>query len=134
MIDTNRLWQRERKRRYALWDLERLQPGSDRAIQYLAILDEIEREDRDDPIGDAVAMSVEELRERVPETEIAGVSGSHFVVVLDEHIPEPWKTRFEEASTGSTRLREGFYARDWRRFLRLWTAEMQHLAAHREMR
>lgn len=134
MIDANRLWQRERKRRYALWDLERLQPGSDRAIQYLAILDEIEREDRDDPIGDAVAMSIEELQERVPETEILGVSGSHFVVVLDEHIPEPWKTRFEEASTGSTRLRQGCYARDWHRFLRLWTAEMQHVAAHREMR
>jgi len=134
MSDTNRLWQRERKRRFALWDLEKLQPGSDRAIQYLAILDEIEREDRDDPIGDAVAMSVEELRERVPETEIVEVSGAHFVVVLDEHIPEPWKTRFEEASTGSTRLRQGCYAGDWRRFLRLWTAEMQHLAAHREKR
>ncbi len=79
-------------------------------------------------------MSVEELQERVPETEIVGVSGSHFLVVLDEHIPEPWKTRFEEASTGSTRLRQGCYAGDWRRFLRLWTAEMQHLAAHREMR
>ena len=134
MVDENRLWQRERKRRYALWDLERLQPGSDRAIQYLAILDEIERQDRDDPIGDAVAMSVEELRERVPETEIKGASGSHFVVVLDEHIPEPWKTRFEVASAGSTRLGQGCYARDWHRFLRLWTAEMQHLAAHREMR
>jgi hypothetical protein len=134
MIDTKRLWQRERRRRYALWDLERLQPGSDRAIQYLEILDEVECEDRDDPIGDAAAMSVDELRESVPETEIVGVSGSHFVVVLDEHIPEPWKTRFEEASTGSTRLRQGCYASDWRRFLRLWTAEMQHLAAHREMR
>jgi hypothetical protein len=87
---------------------------------------------RDDPIGDANAMSVNELRECVPETEIVGVSGSHFIVVLDE--PEPWKTRFEEASTGSTRLRQGCYARDWRRFLRLWTAELQHLAAHREMR
>ena len=72
MIDANRLWQRERKRRYALWDLERLQPGSDRAFHYLAILDEIERQDRDDPIGDAVAMSVEELRECVPETETRG--------------------------------------------------------------
>lgn len=132
MVDENRLWQRERRRRYALCDLERLQPGSDRAIQYLAILDEIERQDRDDPIGDAVAMPVEELRERVPETEIVGVSGSHFVVVLDEHIPEPWKTRFEEASTGSTRLPQGSYARDWRRFLRLWSAEMQHLAEHRD--
>lgn len=134
MTDTNRLWQRERKRRYALWDLEKLQPGSERAIQYIAILDEIERQDRDDPIGDAVAMSIDELGDFVQETEIVGVSGSHFVVVLDEHIPEPWKTRFEEASTGSTRLRQGSYARDWRRFLRLWTAEMQHLAAHRQIR
>lgn len=117
-----------------MWDLEKLQPGSDRAIQYLEIIDETERQDRDDPIGDAVAMTVDELRECVPETEIEGVSGSHFVVVLDEHIPEPWKTRAEEASTGSTRLRQGSYAIDWRRFLRLWTAEMQHLAAHREMR
>ncbi|MHC8386493.1 hypothetical protein ACYZTM_00095 [Pseudomonas sp. MDT2-39-1] len=132
MTDANRLWQRERKRRYALWDLERLQPGSEQAKPYLAVLDEIDRQDRDDPIGDAVAMLVEELRESVPETEIEGVSGSHFVVVLDEHIPEPWKTRFEEASTGSTRLRQGCYATDWRRFLRLWTAEMQHLAAHRD--
>lgn len=132
MTDANRLWKRERKRRYALWDLERLQPGSEQAKPYLAVLDEVDNQDRDDPIGDAVAMSVEELRARVPETEIEGVSGSHFVVVLDEHILEPWKTRFEEASTGSTRLRQGFYARDWRRFLRLWTAEMQHLAAHRD--
>ena len=134
MIDANRLWQRERKRRYALWDLESLQPGSDQAIQLLTVLDAIEQEDRDDPIGDGAAMTVDELRESVPETEIVEVSGSHFVVVLDEHIPEPWKTRFQEASTGSTRLRQGCYAVDWRRFLRLWTAEMQHLAAHREMR
>jgi hypothetical protein len=134
MIDENRLWQRERKRRYALWDLERLQPGSDRASQYLAVLDAIEQEDRDDPIGDGAGMTVDELRESVPETEIVVISGSHFVVVLDEHIPEPWKTRFEEASTGSTRLRQGSYARDWRRFLRLWTAEMQHRAAHRQIR
>lgn len=53
-----------------MWDLERLQPGSDRAIQYLAILDAIEQEDRDDPIGDAVAISADELRDCVPETEI----------------------------------------------------------------
>ena len=134
MTGADRLWRRERRRRYALWDLARLQPGSDQATQYLAITDEVEREDRDDPIGDAVAMSVEELLESVPSTEIEAASGSFFIVVLDEHIPEPWKTRFEEASTGSTRLRQGCYARDWRRFLNLWAHEMQHLAAHREMR
>jgi hypothetical protein len=130
----NELEARERKRRRALWELERQQPGSDQAKPHLAILEDIERRDREDPIGEAWAMSIDELREHVPETEILGRDGHHFVVVLDEHIPEPWKTRFEEASTGSTRLRQGSYARDWRRFLRLWTAEMQHLAAHREMR
>jgi hypothetical protein len=36
-------------------------------------------------------------------------------------------------SSTLTRLRQGCYARDWRRFLRIWSAEMQHLAAHREM-
>ena len=74
MIDANRLWQRERKRRYALWDLESLQPGSDQAIQLLTVLDAIEQEDRDDPIGDGAAMTVDELRESVPETEIVEVS------------------------------------------------------------
>ena len=49
VIYANRLWQRERKRRYALWDLERLQPGSDQAIHLLAILDEIQQQDRDEP-------------------------------------------------------------------------------------
>jgi hypothetical protein len=114
-----------------IWPFVNRCGSSVRAIQHLAILDAIERQDRDDPIGDAVAMSVEELRKRVSETEIVGVSGSHFVVVLDENIPEPWSTRFEEASTWSTRLRQDCYARDWNRFLRLWTAEIEHLAAHR---
>ncbi len=76
-------------------------------------------------------MSTDELRKHVPETEISGVEGSHYVVVLDQDIPEPWKSRFEEASYGSTRLKQGFYARDWRRFLHLWECEMKHLDAHR---
>lgn len=108
MTGANCLWRRERRRRYALWDLGRLHPGYDSANQCLADLDEVEREDRFDPMGDAVAMSVEELLERVPGTEIEVASGSFFIVVLDEHIPEPWRTRFEEVSTGSTRLRQGW--------------------------
>ena len=122
---------RERKRRYALWDLIRLHPGSDQAKPHLAILDDIERRDREEPIGEAWAMSTDELREHVPETEIELASGSLFLIVLDEHIPEPWSARFHEASTGSTRLPEGCYAVDWRRFLHLWDREMKHLDAHR---
>jgi len=122
---------RERKRRYALWDLARLHPGTDQAKPLLAILDDIERRDREEPIGEAWAMTIDELREHVPESEILGRDGHHFVVVLDEHIPEPWKNRFEEASPGSTRFRQGCYASDWHHFLRQWAREMKHLEAHR---
>ena len=122
---------RERKRRDALWDLARLHPGSDQAKPHLAILDDLERRDREEPIGEAWAMTIVELKERVPETEILGMEGSHYVVVLDQDIPEPWRARFEEASYGSTRLKQGFYASDWRRFLHLWEHEMKHLEAHR---
>ena len=70
----NELEARERKRRYSLWDLARLHPGSDQAKPHLAILDDIERRDREEPIGEAWAMSIDELREHVPETEILGVT------------------------------------------------------------
>lgn len=107
MSDANRLWQRERKRRYALWDLERQQPGSDQAIQYLAVLDEIERQDRDDPIGDAVSMSVEELRECVPETEIVEVSGSQSArCSTSQHIErgvKPWPDESHTSTVLSSR-------------------------------
>ena len=79
-------------------------------------------------------MSIDELRECVPETQFEGADGYPFVIVLDHHIPQPWRMRFEAASMLSTRLREGSYASDWRHFLRLWVREMEHLAAHREGR
>lgn len=77
-------------------------------------------------------MSIDELRECVQETQFEGADGYPFVIMLDQHIPQPWRARFEAASALSTRLREGGYASDWRRFLRGWVHEMQHLAAHRE--
>jgi hypothetical protein len=125
---------RERNRRYALWELVRLNPGSDQAKPHLAILDDIERRDRDEPIGEAWAMSIDELREHVPETEILGREGFHFVIVLDQDIPELWKSRFVEASSGSTRLIQGSFARDWRKFLHLWEFEMKHIEAHRSIK
>lgn len=126
------LWQRERRRRDALWALARLRPGVDEAKSHLASLDDIDHQDRSSPIGDAGSMTIEELREFVLETLLEGADGYSFVLVLDQHIPQPWRTRFEAASMLSTRLHEGAYARDWRRFLRLWQLEMEHLAAHRE--
>lgn len=129
--DLKTLWQRERKRREALWKLEYLPPYSEEAQQLLAVLNDIDRENLENPIGDACATSIEELRDLVPETPLTGSDGYPFVIVLDHHIPQPWMMRFEAASALSTRLREGFYASDWRRFMRLWVREMEHLAAHR---
>ncbi|WP_095194337.1 hypothetical protein [Pseudomonas sp. Irchel 3A7] len=131
-LDLKSLWQRERKRREALWKLERLRPGALEAQALLAELDEVEHQDLENPIGDAFDMSIEELRELVPETPFTGSDGYPFVIVLDHHIPQPWRQRFEAASALSTRLREGSYANDWRRFLRLWVHEMELLAEHRK--
>lgn len=130
--DLKTLWQRERARREALWTLERLRPGAAEASSPLAVLDRIDHQDHECSIGDACSMSIEILRERVPETQCAGVDGYPFVIVLDQHIPQPWRARFEAASALSTRLPEGSYASDWRRFLRLWIRDMEHLATHRE--
>ncbi|VVQ35495.1 hypothetical protein PS943_04374 [Pseudomonas fluorescens] len=130
--DLKTLWKRERKRREALWTLERLRPGAEEAKPLLALLDDIDRQDRENPSGDAGSMSIDELREHVPESPFTGSDGYPFVLVFDQHIPQPWCTRFEAASALSERLSEGSYASDWRRFLRGWVREMEHLALHRE--
>ncbi|MNW11484.1 hypothetical protein D3C71_2089550 [compost metagenome] len=52
-------------------------------------------------------------------------------IVLELNIPELWRERFFQASIGSTRLVDGLYATDWKKFLAAWEAEMQHLEAHR---
>lgn len=119
----------ESARRAALWDLEGLRPGDERAKPHLSILDEIDRQDLEH--GEARIMTIEELRNSVPETPYASSDGHHFVIVLDQHIPQVWRTRFEAANPLSERFSEGSYAHDWRRFLRVWTRDMEHLAAHR---
>ncbi|KAB0499107.1 MULTISPECIES: hypothetical protein [Pseudomonas] len=132
--DLNTLWQRERKRREPLWTLEGLRPGAKEAKPLLTLLDEIAQLDLKSPIGDACSMSVDALGELVPETQFVGCDGYPFVIILSQHIPQPWRERFEAASPLSTRLPEGSYASVRRRFLRGWVREMQHLAAHREAR
>lgn len=52
------LRQRERTRRKALWDLEGLCPGNEQPKPYLAILDEIDHQDRENSLGDACSMSI----------------------------------------------------------------------------
>ncbi|MNU38693.1 hypothetical protein D3C71_273700 [compost metagenome] len=130
-IDLKSLWQRERARRAALWGLEDLRPGDHRAEPHLSILDEIDRQDLELPHGHAPLMTIEELRDSVPETPYESSDGHHFVIVLDQHIPEVWRTRFEAANAIAERFPEGSYAHDWRRFLRGWVRDMERLAAHR---
>lgn len=131
-IDLKTLCLRENQRRRLLWTLERLRPGAEEAKPLLAELEDIDHQDLENPIGTACSMSIDELRERVPDTPFRGSDGHLFVIVLDQHIPQPWHARFEAASALSSRLPQGSYASDWRRFLRCWTRDMQHLAAHRE--
>ncbi|HEX4550438.1 hypothetical protein [Pseudomonas sp.] len=131
-IDLKALWQRERARREALWALELLRPGLEEAIPLLTVLNDIDQQDQNCPISEARSLTIDQLRELVPETTLQGSDGYPFVIVLDQHIPQPWRMRFEAASAGSTRLHEGSYASDWRRSLRLWVREMAHLGAHRK--
>ncbi|WP_256666096.1 hypothetical protein [Pseudomonas sp. B14-6] len=112
-VDLKSLWQRERARRAALWDLEELRPGDDRAKPHLRTLDEIDRQDLEQPHGEAQFMTIEELRDSVPETPHESRDGHHFVIVLDRHIPEVWRTRFEAANALSERFSEGSYVHDW---------------------
>ena len=130
-VDLKSLWQRERARRAALWELEQLRPGDDRAKPHLSILDEIDRQDLEQTHGKAQLMTIEELRDSVLETPYESSDGHHFVIVLDQHIQEVWRTRFEAANALAERFAEGSYAHDWRRFLRGWIRDKEHLAAHR---
>lgn len=123
------LWQRERSRREALWNLQGLRPGDPAAAALLNALDVIEQEELSNPIGPAHALNSNEVQARVPLTKF-----ENFTIVRDEDIPEPWLERFTQASTGSTRLREGSYSRDWSNFLELWQSEMRLLTRHRQTR
>ena len=76
-------------------------------------------------------MTIEELRDTVPETPYVSSDGHHFLIVQDQHIPKLWRMRFEAANALSERFPQGSYAHDWRRFLRVWNRDMQHLVAHR---
>lgn len=117
----------ERTRRRVLWALATLHPGDSNASDLLAILDDLDEQERNDtPCND-----------RLPElTEVRNsVSVMHhnsgIDIILERTIPQPWRERFHQASIGSTRLVDGPYATDWDKFLTEWEREMQHLENHR---
>ncbi|CAI8966009.1 hypothetical protein [Pseudomonas soli] len=111
-------------RRRALWALADLQPGDARAEKVLAELDKVEQGLQGMVTGDQ--LSAQELLDVV----ITKLHNSVLLVVEDS-IPEPWLQRFRAASVGSTRLAEGPYLRDFKKFVEVWHQELEHLNAHR---
>jgi len=112
---------RELTRRNALWALGNPEKH-DQATQDLL---RVWRADRDCPIGPAAGLTVDEIRNQVQIHVEEGVGS----LVRYTEIPEPWATRFQVASLGATRALDGYYARDWERFLELWPAEAEQIEA-----
>jgi len=112
---------RELTRRNALWALGNPEKRDQATHDLLRVW----RADRDCPIGPAAGLSVDEIRNLV-QIHVEESVGS---LVRYSEIPEPWATRFQVASLGATRALDGYYARDWERFLDLWPAEAEQIEA-----
>ena len=120
----------EHARRRALWEIARFHPGHPKAADALAILDELDDQERSStpPTGEPLELNM--VRDSVPvQHHDCGID-----IVLELTIPQPWRERFQQASIGSTRVVEGPYATDWDKFLARWEAEMRHLEQHRAAR
>lgn len=126
-MTSDELRELERTRRRALWALASLHPGDLIALGILAILHDLDGQQRSISASTYDPIELNEVRDFVHIRRLP--SGVDIVSELD--IPEPWKERFSQASIGSTRLPEGPYARDWEKFLTEWEREMQHLQNHR---
>ena len=119
----------ETRRRKALWVLANYIPGDPKAADALAILDDLEIQERNCKRTTDKPLELDGVRDSVP------VQHDHCVdIIFDHDIPQPWRERFLQASVGSTRISDGPYATDWHKFLSGWEAEMRHLEAHRAMR
>ena len=117
----------ESTRRKTLWALTSLHPGDPQACEHLAILDDLDNQERSSTTSTGKPVNINEIRDSVPvKRHCSGMD-----IVLELNIPEPWRERFLQASIGSTRLPGGPYARDWEKFLVEWEREMQHLQNHR---
>jgi hypothetical protein len=117
----------EKARRVALWALASLHSGDPDASKPLAVLghlDDLERIRAASP-HEILDLSMVQKSVQV-HRHPSGID-----IVMESDIPEPWRERFSQASIGSTRLPEGPYACDWKKFLAEWEREMQHLQNHR---
>lgn len=118
---------RERTRRRVLWALASLHPGDPNAFELLAILDELDIQERYDTPRSDKPLELIEVRNFV--SVVRHISGID--IILERDLPQPWRERFLQASIGSTRIPDGPYATDWDKFLTEWGREMQHLKNHR---
>jgi hypothetical protein len=120
----------ERTRRRALWAIARFLPGDPEAADALAILNDLDDQERSSTPSTSEPLELNEVRDSVPvQHHQCGID-----IVLELTIPQPWRERFQQASIGSTRVVEGPYATDWEKFLARWEAEMRHLEQHRAAR
>ena len=122
--------ERERTRRRVLWALASLHPGDSKASDLLAILDDLDDQERNAPTCSDKPLELIEVRNSVS----AKRHNSGIDIILEQTIPEPWRERFHQASIGSTRLLDGPYGSDWDKFLASWEVEMRHLEQHRAAR
>ncbi|MEE4104494.1 hypothetical protein V2I78_10400 [Pseudomonas viridiflava] len=126
----NDLRELESERRRALWALANVPPGDLKALIHLAVLDDLDHQERHSASSTDKPLELNEVRDSVPvHHHQSGID-----IVLEIDIPQPWRERFLQASIGSTRLPDGPYARDWEKFLSEWESEMRHLALHRAAR
>lgn len=90
----------EATRRKALWVLANIPPGNPKASDALAILDDLDDQERNGTAPPDKPFKLIEVRDFVPvERHHSGID-----IVLERNIPEPWRERFLQASIGSTRL------------------------------
>ncbi|PSL91692.1 MULTISPECIES: hypothetical protein [unclassified Pseudomonas] len=124
------LRERERTRRKVLWALASRRPGDPNASDLLAILDDLDDQERNDTPCSDKPLELIEVRNSVSVRR----HHSGMDIILERDIPQPWRERFHQASVGSTRLVDGPYASGWDKFLASWEAEMRHLEQHRAAR
>lgn len=121
------LREREKTRRRVLWALASLHPGDPNASDLLAVLDDLDDQERNDTSSSDKPLELTEVRNSVSVRR----HNSGIEIILERTIPQPWRARFHQASIGSTRIPDGPYAADWDKFLTEWEREMQHLQTHR---
>ncbi|WP_282363048.1 hypothetical protein [Pseudomonas sp. PS01297] len=124
------LCQLEGARRRTLWALACLRLGDPTASDLLAILDDLDDQERNDTPSSDKPLDLIQVRNSVSVMR----HNSGINIILEQTIPQPWRERFCQASVGSTRLVDGPYASGWDKFLASWEAEMRHLEQHRAAR